>query len=306
MLDRAELWLINQFFGPNMIKCINNVEFVRSELKRRVFEDIRHIVKIAKLKPPIDLKKIAKLRKVLDIVDDPGLISREACLIPINGGFLIKLNPRVPEFKKRSNCAHEIGHTYFYDLNINPPKKSFLSSRYWVEEGYVWEIAREIMAPEPYLFDFVSKNKFSLSINALVNISRYFKISYGLLGERLLHDAHSINREYWDGNALEGIIVVSVSPKDSTACISKKIKVEIYRSPKYKHRLIDVTSKKLEKTFENKDNITETVEEITRLISDGFISNTGDIQKKTLLKDKYCIEVGKVDERCVLSVICEI
>jgi len=307
LLDNAEFWLVRQFLGPGVpFIYTDNSECIRFELKKRIFDDIRHHIKSANLKPPIDLKEIAKVRKVVAIIDDPGLVSREACLVPVDGGFLIKLKLQVPEIKKRCNCAHEIGHTYFYDLNKNPPEKSYLNSRYWVEEGYVWEIAREIIAPEPYLSDFVVTHNLSLSINALVKLSRYFKVSYGLLGKRLLHDAHSlINKEFWNENAWEGIIAVSFLSNNKYG-ILKKPKVYIYRSPQYKYRLTDLTSKKLDKAFENKDDVTEPVKEIAQRISDGFISNTGGIQKNTFLKGQYFIEVGKVNKRCVLSVIYKI
>jgi len=307
LFDPAETWLAKHFLGPEVTIYKNNIEFVRLELKKRVFEDVRRLIKSANLKPPFDPKEIAKFRGVLDVIEDPDLLSREACLIPTDRGFIIKLNPRVPETKKRCNCAHEIGHTYFYNLDTNPPSKSYSSKRYWVEEGYVSEIAREIVVPEPDLFNFVQRRNLHLSVQALIELSSNFKVSYGVLGERLLHDAHSINKEFWDGNVWEGIIAVSVSPKDGKACISKKPKIEIYRSPKYKRRLMDVTSKKLEKAFEGRTDVPEVIEKIMRLILEKFIDTESNIHKQNFSKGRseFCIEVGKVDEKCVLSVLYE-
>lgn len=306
-LDQAEVWLAKQYLGSEVIIFRNNIEFVRLKLKRKVFKDIRRLLATANLKPPFDPKEIAKFRKVLHITEDPGLVSREACLIPTNGGFIIRLNPRITKLKKRYNCAHEIGHTYFYDLSANPPRRPYSSNRYWVEEGYVREITREIIMPEPDLSTFVLKHNFSLSVPALAELSKRFKVSYGLLGERLLHDAHSLNKEFWDENAWEGIIVIAVgkSYESNQSRVLSTSKVDVYRSPQYKHRFADVTSNKIEKAFESKVKGSGFGGEIARLIFNEFTSRKGEIKKQIFSRGRfeYCSEVGRVNERCVLCVI---
>ena len=43
-------------------------------------------------------------------------LSRDGMLIPVQGGFIIKINSLKPLVRQNFTCAHEIGHTFFYDL----------------------------------------------------------------------------------------------------------------------------------------------------------------------------------------------
>ena len=70
--------------------------------------------------PPVQPTKMAKLRKVKRIferhIDKPG------SLTPVIGGFYIFLRKSDSKRRKNFSCAHEIGHTFFFDLSHKVPK----------------------------------------------------------------------------------------------------------------------------------------------------------------------------------------
>ncbi|MCD5401685.1 ImmA/IrrE family metallo-endopeptidase [candidate division NPL-UPA2 bacterium] len=310
VLDPAELWLAKQFLGSNAITSKSNVSLFRMKLKKKILEEVRHLFRRAKVEPPIDLSEIAQYRRVLEIREDSGLVSKEACLLPTGGGFVITLNPRVRgKVRKRFNCAHEIAHTYFYDLTVDPPRKFHSSKQYWVEEGYAWEIAREMLVPEPHLSNYVLGNNLRFSVGSMVRLRNHFEVSYDLLARRLLHDAHSWNMEFWGNKAWQGLIIVlTLSPEESGMETSRS-NTRVYRSPVYGHRLKDVTSRKLDKIVAEKAYQDKTVglapEEIAEVMMEAWRHKTQEkeFKQKQL---KYCIQARKVSKRSVLATVCEI
>lgn len=70
--------------------------------------------------PPVQAQKIAKLRKIRQIYERE--IKKTAFLTPQNDGFIACLRKSDPPSRKNLSCAHEIGHTYFFDLSCEIPK----------------------------------------------------------------------------------------------------------------------------------------------------------------------------------------
>jgi hypothetical protein len=66
--------------------------------------------------PPIRLSRLAPLRNVVDISRKPlncdGIISANPA-----GSYLIQVNRDHPESRRRFTIAHEIGHTFFFDVD---------------------------------------------------------------------------------------------------------------------------------------------------------------------------------------------
>lgn len=299
-LDRAEIQLAEQFLGCDIPLYGSNVEVIRTKIKESIFEDVRRLLTLARSKPPLDPREIARFWKVLSVVEDPSLVSGEACLNPIDGGFIIRLNPRIPRLKRRFNCAHEIAHTYFYNVSVNPPERFYPRARYWVEEGYACEIAREILIPEPYLSDFAIRNCSYPSLRTLLELRTYFDVSYDALALRLLHDAHLWNKRFWRDKLWEGLII-TIYLSDNYD-IEQGLKIKVYRSPKYRNRLTNITSNKLKnpkkKNIRNyelfkrfRDHIFESLE---RGIHEAIV-RTG--------KDIYCVEACKVGSKAGVALI---
>jgi len=100
-----------------------------------LFDDVENLVeKTGQKTPPVKPEKVAKERKVIEI--ERATLDTDALIVPCKGGFLMKINDKLPVVMQRFACAHEIAHTYFFDLEKDPPCKPYRrsTSRYWVEE----------------------------------------------------------------------------------------------------------------------------------------------------------------------------
>ncbi len=279
----AEKWLAKQFLDPAEYNIfLHNPTSLRNEIKKRIFCKIRKLISTSgQTKPPFAPDKIAHYRKIKSIIDDKELRDREAILIPEDDGFVIKFNPTKPRVRIRFSLAHEIGHTYFFNLNTNPPQKfySIMSSRYWVEEGYACEIAREILAPEPYFSAITTQISKLPSIHALVRLQKVFDISYEVLIRRLLYDSHLWNANFWGNNLWNAIIITAnVSSIDNEAT-----NLKVHRSSTYKY------------IFKNTKGL---IKIIDRILKD----NTSVYDIVTERKNKYKVE-GILIERVSPMVI---
>ncbi len=127
---------------------IAEFEGYRNAVKRALFAEVEQLVSKAGQKvPPVNPEIVAKERKVVEIEREP--METDALIVPCRGGFTMKINNKLPLVRQRFACAHEIGHTYFYDLAKDPPQKPYQRSTalYWVEEGLCCEMARRILMP---------------------------------------------------------------------------------------------------------------------------------------------------------------
>jgi hypothetical protein len=75
---------------------------------------------LQQLSPPIDLVKLATLRNVLSIksVDLP----MDGMIAVTQGGYVIELNKYHTNERQRFTCAHELGHTFFLELETSHPQ----------------------------------------------------------------------------------------------------------------------------------------------------------------------------------------
>ncbi len=167
-------WLGDKLIGKafNAIK-IDNVEDLKKVVKNALFDDVENLVeKTGQKTPPVNPEIVAKERKVIEI--ERAALDTDALIVPCKGGFLMKINEKLPVVRQRFACAHEIAHTYFFDLEKDPPRKPYRrsTSRYWVEEGMCYELARRILMPTemiktwmdnatpPYIKDFRAMVRF--------------------------------------------------------------------------------------------------------------------------------------------------
>lgn len=95
--------------------------------------------------------------------------------------------------KQRFACAHEIAHTYFFDLEKDPPRKPYRrsTSRYWVEEGLCYELARRILIPKRMIENWMD-NATPPCIKDFRAMMRSFFVSGELLAYRI-HDLSTWN-----------------------------------------------------------------------------------------------------------------
>jgi hypothetical protein len=63
---------------------------------------------------PIDVYSLAKQKGFTILEDLEGAACDEGQLLPIRGGYRVRLRRAVTDARKRFSLAHEIGHSYFY------------------------------------------------------------------------------------------------------------------------------------------------------------------------------------------------
>jgi len=151
---------------------------------------------------PIDPKPIALLRKIRRIWETQ--LSVDAMLIPESGGFLVKIRKELHPFKKRFAIAHEIGHTFFFNIEIDPPRREFQyqKSEYWVQEEFSCAIAREILVPRFSIIPLIENEHVRPSVAALRYLSALYQVSFDVLRMRLINDL-----PLWDCVAIVSTVV---------------------------------------------------------------------------------------------------
>jgi len=139
------------------------------------------LLKSNQVKPPYDPRKTLP-SSVLRIETIP--LSRDGMLIPINGGFIIKLNSQKHPIRQRFVCAHEIAHTFFYDVSGPRPWRPTQSlSSYWAEEDLCYQFAEEMLMPNHEITRIA--NELSPAINNFLRIRDIFGVSNESLSRRL-------------------------------------------------------------------------------------------------------------------------
>jgi len=137
--------------------------------------------------PPIELGSIARLRCVTKTVYKSD-IKTLGTLQRVNDGFLILLQRDLHWFARREFWAHEIAHTFFYDIDARPPKR--LLSTKGREEEFICELlAREILIPRTQLSDALRGEDPSLA--SLIGLSKRFKTTISTMANRVIGDLRS-------------------------------------------------------------------------------------------------------------------
>lgn len=144
--------------------------------------------------PPVDLKSILHLRKIDTKVTSQNILGCSARLVPHHDGFKIivrtekekKGNPWTKK-RRRFTIAHEIGHTYFFDLDKAPPSRLPGLENYSPSEERLCDMfASALLMPEKLLLKRYASfdNEHFLSI--LQKLHNEFDVSYGAMALRLI------------------------------------------------------------------------------------------------------------------------
>jgi len=163
---------------------------------RKIAEDIAHDLLLAtkQVKPPIDLSPICSFRHIKEILS-PALKS-DARLLVRDNGFLIQISKQF-QTRRRFTLAHEIAHTYFYDLETSKPKRMFFGSKPNEEEQFCDILASEIVMPS-----FMIQEEFSKVLRKNPNISplvileqlaQTFRVSDEAMARRITEDLNLLH-----------------------------------------------------------------------------------------------------------------
>lgn len=126
-------------------------------------------------KPPFDPAQLASYRRVYQILFEP--IGRQGMLVPTAEGFKVKINSRLPKVRRRFGLAHEMGHTYFFDIEAPKPFRPYQRPKAEIIEERLCDIfAEEILMPEgEFLMD---ARKFGEpSLKAFLHLARIYDVS---------------------------------------------------------------------------------------------------------------------------------
>lgn len=179
------------------------------------------LTKSGQIKPPFNPQKaIPPNVKHIEM----ARLSRDGMLIPVEGGFIIKLNSQRPLVRQNFACAHEIGHTFFYDLSGARPWRPYGSmSTYWAEENLCYQFAEEMLMPNLEMTEIGSELPPSL-----VNFQKLLKI-FQVSTEALARRIARLN--LW-----HCILIVMYSSEGQPVVLRRKL---IYKHRDYKYRSIN-------------------------------------------------------------------
>lgn len=185
-LDPALLWAREKYLGSDVNY---SREQVKKDLRKVLFSIVDNLLKETDQEIPFQPEMLAHKRRIKKIVD-AELSGVNALLIPEVGGFLMKIKSGIHHFQRRFACAHEVGHTFFFNIDADPPRREFQyqKSSYWVEEEFSCAIAREILLPQYSIRRTIQKNKISPSISALRYISGLYEASFDLIRLKIIND----------------------------------------------------------------------------------------------------------------------
>lgn len=133
--------------------------------------------------PPYGVYEIAKYRRVTKILR--AELSHDALLIPVANGFLLKLNKAQPAVRLRFSCAHELAHTFFYDLKDGKPRRPYSIGDYdLLEETLCQEAAEDLLMPAPDMVNLIEPLG-QPSIESFARVMATFQVSAQAAATRL-------------------------------------------------------------------------------------------------------------------------
>jgi Zn-dependent peptidase ImmA (M78 family) len=138
--------------------------------------------------PPINVNSILPIRHVN--VCTVTKMYKDGRIRPSTDGFIIEIAPS-PQKRQRFTLAHEIGHTYFYDLKPSPPQR-ILYDDSKDEETFCNLFASEILMPAHMVqaeLKQLESNDGKLSpLDYFDRLVRKFNVSIEAMTRRLIED----------------------------------------------------------------------------------------------------------------------
>lgn len=181
----------------------------------------RLLVRSGQIKPPFDPKKaIPPSVKRIEMAK----LSRDGMLIPVEGGFILKLNSQRHLVRQNFACAHEIGHTFFYDLSGARPWRPYESmSSYWAEEDLCYQFAEELLMPSLEITRIAGE--LPPSVVSFQQLLKIFQVSTEALARRIARL-----------NLWHCILIVMVASEGKPISLRRKV---IYKHRDYKYCTIN-------------------------------------------------------------------
>lgn len=148
-----------------------------------------------------ELNGIAQLRRIKRVEFFQDSSAPETVLTSVPEGFIVRLRPNLSPVRHRASIAHEIGHTFFYDLDLSPPTRLFAKPSSAIsqkEEGVCWAFARELLMPRGFVVAEQKDHKDMVGLDLLSHLADCFGVSLKLAAFHLL----------WDLSELDNTVVI--------------------------------------------------------------------------------------------------
>ena len=80
-------------------------------------------LQVGETRPPVRLDRMKEMRRIKSEILFRSPDGPDAMLSPSSEGFTLRLKVGQPAVRHRFSAAHEIGHTFFYDISKTPPRR---------------------------------------------------------------------------------------------------------------------------------------------------------------------------------------
>jgi len=192
-------WMIEQFKGD--LPCTDDYEGLKQKAREMfLLQAFLLLRKTGQRRPPFDPFATGEQRRIHRITwVDSG---DEASLVPDLEGFhLILRRPEnisseaelLKDVRVRSTVAHEVGHTFFFDISHFPPKQgprfehALASNVREKEEWWCFDFARKLLLPDRWIKKSVISHNFS-GLELASKIRREYNVSWDILLRKLVYD----------------------------------------------------------------------------------------------------------------------
>jgi hypothetical protein len=142
------------------------------------------------------------MRRIHSIVEIAANDMFEAALVPDIRGFSIRVAAKRSSARRRASIAHEIAHTFFFDVSSSPPVRALARTTSGVtarkEEEVCWAFARELLLPAELMPAVQRTDQFRLE--HVLMVASQFAVS----DELVLH------RYLWDLPGMEDVCAIVV------------------------------------------------------------------------------------------------
>jgi len=188
--------------------------------------------------PPFDPFKVSKIgnAEIEMVYADRAEIGSDGSIETCDNGFLVKIDKTLAErpsgkYRLRSTMAHELMHTFFYDVSRFPPIKMGyrVQSRkqLMMEEELCYYLAREFLIPSFFIFDLLKKEK-SLHAPTVANmkyLQSTFVVSSDIIAYRIISDLSMWNAMFIKFVQTGSVFKSKTKLKNKSNRLFKKIKI---------------------------------------------------------------------------------
>lgn len=183
--------------------------------------------------PPIQPQVLAKLQNA-KVIYRKGSDQWVSSLMPMGKGFVINVNKVLSMARKRNAICHEIAHTFFFDIESEPPRRLKTHRPDDKEERLCFWAAREMLVPT----SLFKKELNTLgcetlySFEGISRLAKIFSVSPDIIALRLTHDLALLENDWivlWYSNDKKDIRLrpMSLYPKHISDSISDYMKHKI-------------------------------------------------------------------------------